>query len=431
MSGQETQLVGQDAVGPAPTNFGGLFGVRLVGAMMIWSSGLLAVNITPLLFQAIEGKGALDQSHLGALGASLVLGMALLTGISPLWIERVNWRWVSIGGLGMASACVLVVSFASDFTVLVSCFFLLGAASGVVQTPAFAMLGRAHDSVRTFSIALFASMLLPAILSLALPADFARIEGGVRLLAIIAIIFLAMVPLAWVLPGKQLGSAAEIVDDALPSDPLTGVGIRLRDYGAATAAPIAASVAGGVFTGVIMAIYNFVGSISVANGLSSSLIGTLVGLGLIGALVGALIPSIVEKWIKPTKSLGISMVALVLTYPALLSTSPQIFTIAFILHCVFGTAGFAYFLAMVRSIDLTHRIYVGYPAMQSAGIAGATAAAGVLLTNFNPLTLLSFAAFSLLVSWVIWLLALRLSDRFSGVGLNPDLKAGPLISETI
>jgi len=392
--------------------------ISIVGATIVWSIGLLLVNTLPLIFQVIEGRSKVNESALGALGALFVLGTALIISSGPLWIERANWRWVSIGGLIAASAAVIAAMLASDFTVLAFCFFVMGVSAGVVQTPAFAVLGNSRDPVRAFSIALFVSMLLPAILSIGVPAKLIVSDGGLNLLGVIAVIFVVAVPFAWVLPGKHRKSVTDISTGVLPASPLIGAKIRLRDYGAATAAPIVASVAGGLFTGVIMAIYAFVGSIAVANGISPEVTGTLLGLGLIGALGGALLPAVVEKWIKPTSGIGIAVVALILAYPALLSNSPKVFTTAFVFHCVFATAGFAYFLAMVRSIDPTHRIYVGYPAVKSAGIAGATVAAGALLTNFNPATLFIFAGSCLIASWLLWLFALRLSARFPGNNLR-------------
>jgi predicted MFS family arabinose efflux permease len=96
----------------------------------------------------------------------------------------------------------------------------------------------------------------------------------------------------------------------------------------------------------------------------------------------------------------------------MLSASSGVFTAGFIIECVLGTAGFAYFFAMVRSIDPTDQIYVGYTAFQSVGIAGATFAAGVLLNNFGPVVMLTAAGACLVASLFIWLLALRLSVRF-------------------
>lgn len=389
--------------------------LRLLGAVLIWSVGLLAVNILPLVFQSLEAKTAIAEGELGMLGASFVLGTVFVTGTSPLWIQHTNWRLVTMVGLIAASAGFLSSIWASKFHDLLVCFAAIGAGVGLIQTPAYAVLGNARDPVRSFGIALFVSMILPAIFSFSLSVASTDGGAGGHLFSIIAVIFLVTLPFSWTLPGGPIQSApnSSIFDHTLVG--ITPAKPRLRDYGAATAAPITASIAGGLFTGVIMAVYSFVGSIAVANGMSADITSKLVGFGLLGALVGSLVPTILERWLKPTAGLAFVVAVLVLVaYPAMLSSSSYVFGAGFVSACFVGTAGFAYFLAMVRSIDPTHRIYVGYTAFQSAGIAAATFVAGVLLNHFAPVVTLSVASGCLVVSWLIWLLALRMSVIFPG-----------------
>jgi hypothetical protein len=383
-----------------------------MGAVLIWTVGLLTINILPLVFQTLKGRDGIGESELGTLGASFILGTVLVTGSSPLWIQKTNSRVVTVFGLVASAGGFVASSWVSSFHGLLICYAAIGAGAGLIQIPAYAVIGSARNPVRAFGIAMFVSMVLPAILSFSLSA--VQASGGEALFFwIVAAVFVATIPLAGALPGGPLPSVRSHGQVEVASTPSAAARSRLSDYGAALAAPVTASIAGGLFSGVIMAVYNFVGSVAVANGLPVDVTGPLVGFGLLSALVGSLLPTIVDSWIRPTVGLALTVALLVLVaYPAMLSASSGVFTAGFIIECVLGTAGFAYFFAMVRSIDPTDQIYVGYTAFQSVGIAGATFAAGVLLNNFGPVVMLTAAGACLVASLFIWLLALRLSVRF-------------------
>lgn len=385
---------------------------RFWGAVVIWTVGLLTVNILPLIFQALQGRDGIGEGELGTLGASFVLGTVMVTGTSPLWIQHANWRLITISGLVVSAGGFVLSVWASGFHELLICFTAVGAGAGLIQTPSYAVLGSARDTVRAFAIALFVSMVLPAILSFSV-SDVSANSGGTHFLWIVAAIFGAAIPLAGALPKGPTRSAAGMGAMGQSPASVTAPSMRLRDYGAATAAPIAASVAGGIFSGVIMAVYSFVGSIAGANGMPADLTGHLVGFGLLGALAGSLVPTILESWMRPTAGLALIVTLLVTAaYPAMLSSSSNVLSAGFVMACLFGTAGFAYFLAMVRTVDPTHRIYISYAAFQSTGIAAATYLAGVLLQYFSPVVMLTAAGGCLIASWLIWLLALQLSVRF-------------------
>lgn len=383
--------------------------IRFWGAVLIWTVGLLTVNILPLVFEALHGRNGIGESELGTLGASFVLGTVMVTGTSPLWIQHANWRLTTILGLIASAGGFVLAVWASGFHALLICFTAIGAGAGLIQTPSYAVLGSARDTVRAFGIALFVSMVLPAILSFSVSDISASTSGG-QFLWVVAAIFAGALPLAGALPSGATKLAAGMGQS--PAS-VTSSAMRLRDYGPATAAPIAASVAGGIFSGVIMAVYSFVGSIASANGLSADVTGALVGFGLLGALAGSLVPTVLENRMRPTAGLALVVTLLAtVAYPAMLSSSPHVFSAGFVMACLVGTAGFAYFLAMVRSVDPTHRIYIGYAAFQSTGIAAATYAAGILLNDFAPVVMLTAASACLVASWLIWLLAIRLSTIF-------------------
>jgi len=94
------------------------------------------------------------------------------------------------------------------------------------------------------------------------------------------------------------------------------------------------------------------------------------------------------------------------------SLTAQLFGIAFVVHGVFGTLGYTYYLGAVRRIDVTNRIYVAYPAVQLLGIAAGTAFSGFLLARFTTMTFFGVSATLIVASWIVLLVADRISIHF-------------------
>ncbi|WP_432261738.1 hypothetical protein [Cupriavidus sp. TMH.W2] len=378
-------------------------------ASLFWSLGTLIVNILPIVFQALHQGRGLSDERLGALGTAFVLGSGITSASGPFWVLRLNARWVTIGSLLVAAFGLLGVAFVADIAGQTAWWFLIGLASASMATPSFTLIGYAANPLRAYSLAFFASLVIAALASYGLPLIVLPRFGDQGVLVTIAVLFAVATPLALALSDmRRRATAAQAAPTNTSRRLAQPSGVRL-----ALAAPLIAAVAGAIFTGVFMgAIYNFADAIAAAVGIQADAIGPIVAISLIGALAGSILPWIVGDRIDATVMIGISTAIVVLMYPVMLmSHSATAFGAAFVIHAVFGTLGYTYYLGVVRHLDMTDRIYIVFPAFQALGVAAGTSSAGFLLAHFTPVALFDLSAALAIASWFILVVAQRLSAR--------------------
>lgn len=385
-------------------------GIAFFCAGLLWSLGTLIINILPVVFQSLHQSRGLSEDHLGALGTAFVLGYGLTSASGPFWVYRSNTTWVSMCALVVAALGLLGVAFLSDGSNLTQWWFVVGLASGCISTPSFTVLGSAANPLRTYSLAIFASILIAALASFLLPLVAAPPSGDRCVLTAIAVLFVLAIPCAFALSNVRLQATAS---PRVHAETLRNKA-RSAGYRLALGAPILAAVAGSVFTAVFMGgIYNFADTIAAADGVQAQAVGPIVAMSLIGSLAGSILPSILSERIHTTVIIGVASVVVVLMYPLMASHSATAFCIGFIIHGLVATLVYTYYLGAVRRLDFTNRIYVAYPAMQALGLAAGTAFAGFLLARATPTVLLGFSATLVMASWLVLVAAEKLSRRFS------------------
>ena len=374
--------------------------VLLLCAGVIWTLGILIGNILPVVLELLREARRLTESQLGSIGSAYVLGHGLVVASAPFWVGRVSPMKVSASGLLASAAGLLVVALLSSVPAMTGGLLLVGAATGLASAPAFAILGATPDPTRVYSLALFGSTLVATLVSFALP------HGGLQAGLIGAVaLFVFAAPCVLALAGTRVAQAAAVTDGARP-----------RASKVVLWPPILAMAAGAVFLGVSWGgIYNFVGVIGAANGVDVRGGGWLVAVGLFGALVGSILPALIGARMRPAFMLSLLMAIVVATYPAMQAHSSGAFVAAFAIQLALTTAAFAYLLGVVRSIDLTERAYIAFPAVQALGAAGGTKFTGWLLTSWTTGSFFWIAAAAVVASWIALMAALRLHDRINKI----------------
>lgn len=379
-----------------------------VSAGLIWSFSILIIDTLPLVFQALgQGRG-LSEDQLGVLGTAFVLGSGITSATGPFWVYRASPKWVSCISLLVAAVGLLGIAFSSAGTNLAYWWFLVGLANGCFATPSFTVLGYTENPLRAYSLALFTAIVIAALASYTLPLIVVQFGDSGMMLAIAALFVLA-VPLALMLSDVRQGAAKVPAAQVDTSNSFA----RSSGYRLMFVAPVLAAAAGGAFMGIFMGgVYNFVGTLAAADGISAQAVGPIVAATLICSLAGSLLPSILGERIHATIMIGLSAAVVVFTYPFMMGHSAKVFGIAFVVHGVFGTLGYTYYLGAVRRIDVTNRIYVAYPAVQLLGIAAGTAFSGLLLARFTTMTFFGVSATLIVASWIVLLVAERISIHF-------------------
>ncbi|KGB53072.1 hypothetical protein FG91_03003 [Sphingopyxis sp. LC81] len=402
-----TDAVAAPELATAPARYSGF------SAGALWSVGILLPNILSIIFQATQQSRGIGAGDLGTLGAAFVLGRGIVIGTAPFWVYRTNPRQITAGAIIATVAALMAVVFLIGTNRLGLGWFIVGLTSGCVAPPAYTALGNARDPLRSYSIALFGSSLIAAIVAYLLPTLIVPHYGEKGVLIVIAALFLVALPCAWALRdtqfvGKRNAPSALSGKDA----PSTGSGRY--------AAPVIAAIAGAVFTGVFMGGAGaFVASIAAANGIGAKSVGLFVAFALMASLVGALTPSIVGNRMSPIAMIGVATAGIIASYAGMTSASPLIFGAGYVAHAIFATIGYVYFLGVVRSLDFTDRIYVAYPAMDAAAFAASAELAGALLSRSTPTALFLISAVLMVICWFAAVAASRIAASGSPAALEP------------
>jgi hypothetical protein len=378
--------------------------LRLAGisAGSLWSVGILLPNILSIIFLATQQSRGIDEGALGTLGAAFVLGRGIVIGTAPFWVYRTNPKWVTTGAICATIAALLAVAFLIGSNQLSYGWFVVGLTSGCVATPAYTALGNARDPLRAYSIALFGSSLIAAIVAYLLPSFIIPHYGEQGTLIAISLLFLAVVPCAWALTGAQFVSP---VSERSRIDADRQESRRHRRI----AVPVIVAIAGAVFTGVFMGVGAFMASIATGYGIGAKVVGLFAAFGLIASLGGALAPSLIGKRASPTMMIGVATGGILLSFVAMTSASPIVFGAGNVAYAIFATIGYIYFLGLVRSLDFTDRIYVAYPAIDAAAYAASAELAGTMLSRSSPTMLFLVAGAVLIPCWLAAVVASRLA----------------------
>ncbi|WP_322058543.1 hypothetical protein, partial [Paraburkholderia sp. J63] len=304
---------------------------------------------------------------------------------------------------------LLGIAFLSNAADQTYWWFAVGLATACIGAPSYTALGYAEDPLRAYSVALLVSLSIAAAASYALPLVVLPRFGDKGVLVTIAALFALGAPLVLKLSYNRPTTAAASSGHAGTRKH----GVHRAGGRLAVSVPILAALAGGIFTGVISgSIYDFVGPLASAVGIGAQTVGAVLAASLIAAIAAPMLPSLLGARIPDTSMISMSTVAVLLTYPAMMSHSPTIFATGFVVHCFFGTLGYTYYLGVVRRLDFTDRVYVAYPALQLVCIAGGTALAGFVLARFAPAMLFAVSAIAIGASWFAIVAAQRLSTRF-------------------
>ncbi|QBR03964.1 MFS transporter [Paraburkholderia pallida] len=367
-----------------------------IAAGLVWSLGILIVNILPVVFQALHESRGLSDEQLGAIGTAFVLGSGITSAAGPFWVYRLNPRWASVAALLATAAGFAGVAFLSAPSNQVYWWFAIGLANGCVATPAFTALGYGKNPLRAYSLALFVSTAIASVASFTLPLLVARF-GDRGLLTALAVLFVLALPLALMLSSVWTNASALPEASAhAPTLPESSITRRVT-----LASPLLAALAGSIFTGVFMGgIYNFADAIATTVGVQAHAVGLIVAVSLVGALAGALLPSILSERVNSTIVIGGASLVVMSCYLGMMSGSTILFGVAFVIHGGFSTLIYTYYLGVVRRLDFTNRIYVAYPALQSLGLAAGTSFAGMVLARYSPTVLFVVSAALVTATWL-------------------------------
>ena len=275
----------------------------VVTASMISAIGATFFLILPLFLGVLAEEYSLSDKELGLLGSAYLAGFTLLSTSAVIWINRLNWRRVTlIGLLCLMVFCGLVVA-GRGFVYLVFVIGALGGAAGTVFAVATRVLSDVRNPDRAFGIKLFAEQVCGATLIFVIPLYLLPRWGLTGLIAGVLLAFAILGVSAFKLPESAAQRPASANDESEKSN----------------AAVWWALLGLAVFMLGLSAVWAFVDRIANDAGLSAAAIGAMLSVGLVFGALGAGLAALVGD------SFG--------------HTIPQVTGTALLLVCVYLLAG--------------------------------------------------------------------------------------------
>jgi predicted MFS family arabinose efflux permease len=125
--------------------------------------------LMPIHVGVLQSTLQLNESSLGLLAASDLIGIALASLLAPLWINRLPWRMISTVGLAGLVICNLVALVVTEPGQLFTLRLLAGLLTGVVASVVMGILAHSRSPDRVMAAALFCQVFYQSIAFLLMP----------------------------------------------------------------------------------------------------------------------------------------------------------------------------------------------------------------------------------------------------------------------
>ncbi|WP_120966887.1 MFS transporter [Comamonas sp. lk] len=284
--------------------------VLMLAASLASTIGGLPFNTLPVLLGSLADSFSLPPEQVGLLGSICFGGYLLGTLGAPIWMNRLNWRWLTVVGAMGTALCFALSAMVQALPLLYVSWACIGFFASTMTCLGMRVLSDLPNKERAFGVRQGVELSVTAAVLFALPPlVIARFHYAGAAWALAALILLLGLSAFWV-PG---GAQARLISatDALASQPqrmpvtawwalavlwLFLVGnIGLWAFLERIGVHLSVSATD---MGVVFAVLKLLGSVaaffiagvgarwSLARGLSLALLGLMAGLGLLASATG-------------------------------------------------------------------------------------------------------------------------------------------------
>lgn len=356
-------------------------------------------NILPLFLGVVQDARGYSDQQLGFLTSAYFIGFAIITFSAFFWIRKVNWRYTSLV-MGLLTVGGLAATmFSETYLMFVICLICIGTSASALYAIGMTMLGDTLKAARNFGFKIGAEAALGALLMIVVPPLVLERWGFSGLMVTITVTALILTLAAFWLPTKGVKGATDPGEQP-PEVHLSDIRSQL---------PIWLCLLGiFVYFGGISALWAFLERLGDDAGYSSEAIGVALSLSLVGAMVGSFIAAGIGDRFRLMPPLSVAT-AIFLTAVGILAMTQGLTLYAFGSFLFALAFGFAlpFMVTVVSAFDVSGRyIVLTAPALALGGIVG-PGIAGTLTSGGGYLGLILFSSVSVLVSLVLFLLAMQ------------------------
>lgn len=326
----------------------------LVAGALLFSIGPAAMLVMPMIVGAYVDELHFTDRQAGLLASVEATGICVASVLGIIWVRMLNWRVVTLTGLGCAIVANIAAAATNGFASMLVCRALTSLGAGTAFAAATASLGEQKNPQSAFGIGLAVQTLLTTLI-MAMSAKILEWHGIAGIFLTLALLALVVaLPVGW-LP-KRTQKSIPIDDPTLHSDPFNRVRIILGL--AATA----------MFYAGALGFWVYLERIGNAAGHSSAMIGRILAWALAAGALGGMGP----VWLGDRQGFARPIIiAMLILMGAVLMAAGNVTTVVFALSAiafsgmwVFATA---YQTALVATLDRLGRYTVLIPAAQGAG----------------------------------------------------------------
>lgn len=282
--------------------------VLMVAASLASTIGGLPFNTLPVLLGSLADSFHLPPEQVGLLGSICFGGYLLGTLGAPLWMNRLNWRWLTAVGAICTAVCFALSALVQALPLLYVSWACIGFFASTMTCLGMRVLSELPNKERAFGVRQGVELSVTAAVLFALPPLLiARFHYAGAAWALAALVLLLGVSAFWVPHGAAVSLNSEAGSHHARRMPMTAwwalavlwlflVGnIGLWAFLERIGVHLSVSSAD---MGVVFAVLKLLGSVaaffiatvgarwSLANGLAATLLGLLAGLGLLASASG-------------------------------------------------------------------------------------------------------------------------------------------------
>ena len=149
----------------------------LIAACLLSAAGGLLFNVMPVFLGSAAARFALDDAQIGWVGSAYLGGFAPIAATSFLWINRFNWRKLTLAGGAISVLSLAASALASGFVPLIAALICAGLGLGTLYTVGIAIVAENDNPDSAFGVKLAGETFLGVAMLFALPLVFVGSRG--------------------------------------------------------------------------------------------------------------------------------------------------------------------------------------------------------------------------------------------------------------
>lgn len=366
----------------------------IVASVILFMLAPVGMSLVPLLVGASTEAFGLSQKQGGFLAAADYSGIAIAAVATAIWIRKISWRIIALGGILTLIVANGLSVFADSFLEVAAMRFITELGTGLIYSLAIVAIGDTNRPDRYFSIGIGLTVALSVGFFLIIPG-LVEVHGLPVIFLAHGLIAVAVLPIIYWLPRQGGGDVGRV--ESVSIEALTPLFIGM--------------VAFTFFTAAEGGIWAYIERIGNGNGYSPQFVGQVLAVSQVASVLGSICAAVISTRFGRVTPVLFGICIFIAGALMLLGESPLFYIGALCLTQFAYIFVVPFLLLACVELDPTRRFYVLTTGFKLGGFAFGPALVAIFLTGqgFAPVGWVSAAV--LVVSLVLILPLVMRLDR--------------------